>query len=176
MLKIKRKLLNLVFRWDVWEYQMNKQVLRFGYVLTRLLLLQVLIYLLMVEKLQNKFNKYKLIMRPLTNSLVKGLINIAKNIMSIIDIVNDSDILIYFLSLIIALISYSLRFKIILLKISKSMYFNFKYLTTKNINPIIAQAPNEIYEGMDKEAGEPGINSNNKKTKDTNDPKIANVL
>src|SRR5699024_293642 len=86
MLKIKRKLLNLVFRWDVWEYQMNKQVLRFGYVLTRLLLLQVLIYLLMVEKLQNKFNKYKLIMRPLTNSLVKGLINIAKNIMSIIDI------------------------------------------------------------------------------------------
>ena len=36
-------------------------------------------------------------MRPLTNSLVKGLINIAKNIMSIIDIVNDSDILIYFL-------------------------------------------------------------------------------
>lgn len=70
----------------------------------------------MVEKLQNKFNKYKLIMRPLTNSLVKGLINIAKNIMSIIDIVNESDILIYFLSLIIALISSSLRFKIILLK------------------------------------------------------------
>src|SRR5699024_2072398 len=86
MLKTKRKLLNLVFRWDVWEYQMNKQVLRFGYVLTRLLLLQVLIYLLMVEKLQNKFNKYKLIMRALTNSLVKGLINIDNNNKSIIDI------------------------------------------------------------------------------------------
>ena len=55
-------------------------------------------------------------MRPLTKELVKGLINIAKNIMSIIDIVNESDILIYFLSLIIALISSSLRFKIILLK------------------------------------------------------------
>ncbi len=47
-------------------------------------------------------------MRPLTNFLVKGLINIAKNIMSIIDIVNNSDILIYFLSLIIVLISSSL--------------------------------------------------------------------